>query len=69
MIKTLGKRYGWEYSTKVGGSAHHVGFILCGDGCRRAIYGTARGNVPQAIWNLARKCTHGHAPTARKWEG
>lgn len=66
VIAALEATFGWTYDTDVGSSAHHVGYLRCGEGCRLVVYGTAR-NSARALWGRARKCVHGHAPAGRSW--
>lgn len=65
-IRSLKKDFHWEYSTDVGGSSHLAGWLLCGQGCRIGVDGTAR-NTARALWRLAKKCEHGRAPNRRQW--
>lgn len=61
-IDALESEFGWTYdTTSVGKSSHAIGFLLCGDGCRHVVYGTANGTA-RALWGRARKCPHGHTP-------
>ena len=66
-IKALVKEFDWTYDTdSPGGSAHPAGFLTCEDGCRTAVYSTGR-NTARALWRVARKCVHGHAPDRLQW--
>lgn len=66
VIKRLTKDYGWEYDDQVGKSAHPCGYLRCGGGCNLVVYKTGN-NTALALWGLARKCGHGHAPSERRW--
>ena len=65
-IKVLRKEFGWDYDDEVGSSAHIVGFLFCGGGCRIPVNGTAN-NTARALWRAARKCPHNHGPTRLQW--
>lgn len=60
-IKKLCKEFGWTYDTDTGNSAHGVGSLLCGEGCRNPVWGTAK-NPARGLWKRARQCPHGNAP-------
>lgn len=66
VIAVLEDDFGWTYDTDVGSSAHGIGYLRCGEGCRPVVYGTAH-NTARTLWRLARKCSHGHAPDRRSW--
>lgn len=65
-IRVLEKEFRWSYSTDVGNSAHHTGLLMCERGCLIKVNGTGK-NTARALWNLAKKCTHGRAPNRRQW--
>lgn len=65
-IKALEKDFAWVYDTEVGKSAHKVGTLICGQGCKVSVNGTAR-NTARALWKLARKCSHGKGPDRPQW--
>ena len=52
---------GWTYDTNVGKSAHIVGRLHCGKGCKVWVTGTGKNSV-SGIRRDAKRCPHSMFP-------
>jgi hypothetical protein len=69
-VETLCDEFGWVYDPNPSSSSHVAGTLKCSEhsraGCQIKVYSTGR-DTAKAVWNQARKCTHGQAPNRKQW--